>query len=37
MAANLHVNDSEAGAVLYMAFELSDKKWRLAFGGDAKW
>ena len=33
MAANLHVNDSEAGAVLYMAFELSDKKWSLAFGG----
>ena len=33
MAANLHVNDSEAGAVLYMAFELSDTKWRLAFGG----
>jgi len=32
MTASLQVNDSGVGAVLYMAFELSDKKWRLAFG-----
>ncbi len=32
MTASLQVNDSGVGAVLYMSFELSDKKWRLAFG-----
>lgn len=32
MTASLQANDTQAGAVLYMAFELSDKKWRLAFG-----
>ena len=32
MTASLQVNDSGVGAVLYMAFVLSDKKWRLAFG-----
>jgi transposase len=32
MTASLPVNNNQAGVVLYMAFELSDKKWRLAFG-----
>ena len=32
MTTSLQVNDSGTGTLLYMAFELSDKKWRVAFG-----
>lgn len=32
MPADLQEQDYEWGGVLYMALELSDAKWRLAFG-----
>jgi len=36
MTADLRVKEYEIGKVLYMALELSNKTWRLAFGDSAK-
>ena len=36
MNAILHAKDTALGSVLYMAMELSNKKWKLGFSNDER-